>query len=247
MKTYKPKIRLYIEDKIATNNIVEIDVKQAHYLIKVMRCKNGDKISIFNQNDGEYLAELIDANAKSCKVTVKDNLHFTKKLKDLCLCFAPIKNAPLANLIQKATELGVTKLQPVITQRTILNQVNTERLRMIAIEASEQCLRVDIPKINDAITLNQMLVNWNKDYQIIMCDETGAKMSIKNKIEELSNKPLSFLIGPEGGFGEKDFEIIDNFKEFIHKVSMGSRILRADTAAISAITCYQTLVGDWNE
>lgn len=244
-KTYKAKIRLYLDQPLITNNLFEIDSKQAHYLSKVMRLKQGDKILVFNEDDGEYISDIVNAGSKNFQLLVKDKTQAPIKSKPLSLYFAPVKNAPLTNIIQKATELGVTKLQPVLTQRTIVKHVNLERLKSIAIESSEQCLRIDVPKIYEPISLYDLLNNWSEEQFLTMCDETGNGKNLQNYLQNYNNLVMSFLVGPEGGFGQNDFDLLDS-KKFIKKVSMGSRILRADTAAIVALSAYQAIAGDFN-
>lgn len=245
-KTYKPKIRLYLQDRLTSNGIIELEKAQAHYLFNVMRKRNSDEILVFNADCGEYLAQISNINKKICQVQILNQTKQHVAVNDLWLCFAPVKNAPIANLVQKATELGVAKLKPVFTQRTVIRSVNVERLEANAIEASEQCLRTDVPEVCEPITLEQMISNWDNSRKLIICDETGGGLSIKKQLENIGNVPVAFLIGPEGGFSEEDF-LLFNDKDFVVKVGMGKRILRADTAAISALTCYQTIIGDWNE
>lgn len=241
-----PKIRLYTQNKLQENQIIELSQDQSHYLCSVMRQKSGDTISIFNGVNGQWSGEIISAAKKNCTVQIKMQTKQQKSEPDIYLCFAPVKNAPINNIVQKATELGVSKLVPIYTERTVISRVNTDRLKLIAIEAAEQSERLNIPQIDEAIKLTTLLKNWNEDRGIILCDESGGGISFTKALEQSKYSKYAIFIGPEGGFSQSEFELMKN-KPYVISVSMGPRILRADTAAIASLACYMNILGDWHE
>jgi len=157
-----PKIRLFTTTPLQKSTIVYLEKEQAHYLVNVMRKKEGDAILIFNGVDGEWLANISSTGKKHCQLIVHEQTKPQKQEPDVWLCFAPVKNSPITNIVQKATELGASVLQPVITKHTIVNKVNGDRLGAIAIESAEQSQRITVPEIMEAITLEKLLDNWNK-------------------------------------------------------------------------------------
>ncbi len=241
------KIRLFTQSKLSNDECIELTTENVHYLLNVMRKKSGDNILLFNGIDGEWLGSIESLSKKYGTVRILEKTREYKKEPDIWLCFAPVKNAPIQNIVQKATELGISTLQPVFTQYTVINNVNTERMLANAVEASEQSERLSVPKIREPIKLNNMLENWEKDRKLILCDESGSGQPAVKALENLDNKgKYAILIGPEGGFSPTEFEIMHK-KHYIIPVGLGPRILRADTAAIAAIVCYQSILGDWDE
>jgi 16S rRNA (uracil1498-N3)-methyltransferase len=163
---------------------------------------------------------------------------------DLWLVFAPIKKTPADYVAQKATELGVAVLQPVITHRTIARRVNLERLRANAVEAAEQSERLSVPEIREPLRLNQLLQSWPAERQMLFCDEGGDAPSIFDALRRERVGPWGILTGPEGGFDTEERTLIRNRKEAV-PVSLGPRIMRADTAALAALAVWQAVLGDW--
>ncbi len=242
-----PKIRLFTTSPLESGSIIELTKEQSHYLANVMRAKIGDNMLLFNDKDGEHLAEITSVAKKSCSVRVKDLTKAYKTEPDIWLCFAPVKNTPINNIIQKATELGINTLQPVITKHTIVTRVNTERLYANAIEASEQCGRISVPKVKEPINLDKLLSNWDQNRKIFLCDESGHGKPMPEAILELNKKQkYAVLIGPEGGFAQSEFAILAK-QPYIIPVTMGPRILRADTACIVALSLAFSILGDWDE
>ena len=243
MRTYSPAIRLYVNFPLKKETNFCVQDKQAHYLSNVMRLKIGRKFLVFNGVDGEFEAEIINKlnNAIKCKL----NRKIRKQLVEprLNLIFSLVKKDRVFNIIEKCTELGVSNFQPIISERTQNTNFRLERFQLNAVEASEQTNRLTIPKINKVQKLSEVIEDWNKSETIIFCNENGGKPII----ETLNNisKPISILIGPEGGFSKTELEYFVNF-DFIKPVSLGPRILRSDTAAIASVTCYQSFVGDWS-
>lgn len=238
-------IRLYIEiDSITLNSNLELDKDKTHYLKNVMKRNIGDDILLFNAISGEFLCEIIELSKKKTLVAVKKQTRPQFNCKALELYFAPVKKTPTDIIIEKTTELGVTDIYPVFTDNTIVNRVNTNRLTSIAIEASEQSRRLDIPTIHKEDKLKSTLQNWDNSKILYYLDETGAGKSAVEILKE-TNKTPCFLIGPEGGFSKSELEYLAK-QEFTRAISLGSRILRAETACISALSIYQSILGDWS-
>lgn len=241
-----PNIRIFVRNQLSNGKFIELSKEQAHYLCNVMRQKQGDEIEVFNGIDGEYKAKIAQISKKSCELELLEHTKLQKNSPDIWLCFAPVKNAPINNMIQKATELGAGKLVPVITERTIVSRVNTDRLQANAIEAAEQSRRLDVPEIAEPIKFKQLLESWPDDRKLILCDESGGGKPFLDAVKGIKNEKFAIIIGPEGGFSQTEFEIMRS-KPYIISVGMGPRILRADTAALAALTCYMSILGDWND
>lgn len=242
-----PKIRLFTTSSLQESSHVELSKEQAHYLVNVMRRRDGDAVLVFNGKDGEWLANIISSSKKHCILHLLEQTKIQANQPDIWLCFAPVKNAPIANMIQKATELGASKMLPVITKHTVVNKVNIERLVANAIEAAEQSERLTVPEIIEPITLEKLLSGWDEDRKIIFCDEAGGGEPMVKALSKLDKgKKYAVLIGPEGGFSQSEFAILRN-KPYIVPVGMGPRILRADTAAIVALASVFSILGDWDE
>ena len=241
-----PKIRIFTESSLEKDGFVELAKEQAHYLYNVMRQKEGDKLQVFNGKNGEWVAEINSISKKNCTIFLVEQTREQKNEPDIWLCFAPVKNAPINYLVQKATELGVSRLIPVFTHRTVISRVNIDRLRLIAIEAAEQSRRLTVPQIAEPEKIDALLGNWNEERGLILCDESGGGNKFSEALLSPKHDKHAIIIGPEGGFSESEFEIMKN-KPYVIGVSMGPRILRADTAAIAALTSYMNILGDWDE
>jgi len=243
MKVYSQSIRIFLSISLKKTEVFTIIEKQAHYLINVMRVKVGSIILVFNGFEGEYKVEIINKknNIISCKVIEKVRAQYYEP--ELNLIFSLVKKDRIFNIIEKCTELGVTCFQPIVTERTQNFNYSFKKFGAYAIEASEQTRRLTIPKINPVQNLSSLLNNWNRKKIILLCNENDGipVMKIKNKI----SKPVSILIGPEGGFSGYELEGFLNL-EFVKSISLGPRILRSDTAAISMVASYQSIFGDWN-
>ena len=235
--------RLYVEIALSEGDTVELSKEQAHYLGKVLRKGEGDAVRLFNGSDGEWRAEVSAVSKRAATLIIKERLRALKPCPDITLCFAPIRKHRTAFIIEKATELGVRKLQPVITARTQFPKFNVEKARLQAIEAAEQTERLDIPEIVTPQKLSQMIENWDDDRTIIFADEAGDVFPALNVLSTL-NGPAAILIGPEGGFTLQERELLRS-QSFVKPVSLGPRILRADTAALSLLTLWQAVQGDW--
>jgi 16S rRNA (uracil1498-N3)-methyltransferase len=238
------KLRLFVEAALGQDARVVIEDGQAHYVLHVMRAKPGDRLSLFNGSDGEWLAEVKETAKRSCTVECTQQIAPQVEVPDLWLVFAPVKKTPADYLTQKATELGVRVLQPVITRRTIVTRVNTERMRANAVEAAEQSGRVTVPDIREPIPFDKLLAAWPAERRILFCDEDGDCAPIAEALREAPRARWAVVIGPEGGFDPAERAALRDLP-LVTPVSLGSRILRADTAALAALAVWQSVCGDW--
>jgi 16S rRNA (uracil1498-N3)-methyltransferase len=238
------KVRLYVEAALGEGAHVVPDEAQAHYLLHVMRAKVGETVRLFNGRDGEWLASVAEVSKRSCVLACRQNLAPQSHVPDIWLVFAPIKKTPADYVVQKATELGVRRLQPVFTRRTIVTRVNVERMRANAIEAAEQSERLDVPEIGEPQSLKALLAAWPQDRAIVFCDEAGEAPPIASALADIRSDATAILTGPEGGFDPEERETI-RARPNVVPVSLGSRILRADTAALAALAVWQAIRGDW--
>lgn len=217
----------------------------AHYLSRVMRIKSGEALALFNGQDGEWRAVVSDIGKKTVQMEVQQQLRPFLPSPDVWLCFAPIKFGRIDYLVQKATELGVSRLQPVMTQYTQAERVNLERLRANAVEAAEQCERVEVPHLAEAVELRQMLADWDTDRLLCFGDEGGDGEPVKTWLGKASVSKWAVLIGPEGGFAPQERELLYHLP-FTKGISLGPRVLRADTAAMTLLSLTQCWFGDWH-
>ena len=230
--------RLYVGEPLAEGAAVVLDPPQVNYLGNVMRKSVGDELLLFDGASGEWLARIAEAGKKRMTLAVERRTREAETLPDLILAFAPIKRAQTDWLVEKATELGVAKLIPVITHRTIAERVKLERLGSIAIESAEQCGRTRLPTIDEPVSLAQFLKQ--ADRAIYFADEGGGAPAA----HAFKPGPAVILIGPEGGFTDDERAAIRGVSNAI-PVSLGPRILRAETAALAALAAYMTVAGDW--
>jgi len=238
-------VRLYVEAPLAGGARVEANEGQAHYLLHVMRAKVGDRVSLFNGRDGQWLARLDQVSKRGCALVCEKPTRAQTESPDLWLCFAPIKRTPADYVVQKATELGVSVLQPVITRRTIVSRVNLERMRANTIEAAEQSDRLDVPEIRETVSLDKLFANWDANRRVLFCDEGGDAQPIAEALgSSLKGEAFAILTGPEGGFAPAERDAI-RAHGFVIPISLGPRILRADTAALASLAIWQAIVGDW--
>ena len=226
-------VRLFFTKSLSLNLSSKLNKSQSHYLAKVMRAKIGESFSLFNQS-GEWEAKINEILKGIVEFTVLKKLREKDNEKNIWLAFAPIKSNFFNFMIQKATELGVTKFVPIITDRTIVRKINYERIEKIIIEASEQSNRIKVPKVEKTQNLNLFLKNNNNKINIIFGDLNTENQNLDPKIKK-ENKPICIIIGPEGDFTESEREQILNFKD-VHSLKINNNILRTETAAISAIS-----------
>ncbi len=232
--------RLFVRETLSGGSSVELDAAQANYLGNVLRLAEGAQLLVFDGDSGEWLARITEAAKRRMILTVERQTRPAETIPDLLLAFAPVKRQSTDWLIEKATELGVAKLIPVITQRTIVERVKLERLEAIAIEAAEQCGRTRLPAIAEPVSLAQFLATRDDQRSLYFADEAGGHAAAS----ALDPGPAAILTGPEGGFTDQEREAI---RAAVNStpISLGPRILRAETAALAAVTIYMALAGDW--
>ena len=211
-----------------------------------MRAKAGDKLRLFNGRDGEWLAEIAQAGKRGVNLTCIVQTAPQNEVPDIWLAFAPVKKTPADYLAQKATELGAAALMPVFTRRTIVTRINHERLAANAIEAAEQSDRLSVPVIRDPVSFDKLLASWPKDRRILFCDEDGDAVPLANAARDGPAGPAAIFTGPEGGFDPAERETLRALP-FVTPVTLGPRILRADTAALAALAVWQSVKGDWRD
>ena len=229
------KIRLYFSKELKANLLSNLSSEQSHYIKNVMRLKPGDTISLFNSINGEWRAKIVNHNKENTEFKVEKLIKSKKLENDLWLVFSPIKKNSLDMMIQKTTELGVQKFIPILSERTIVREINITRLKKIIVEASEQSNRISVPKIESLQPLKFFLDKFPNNGSLIFCDINCKKSDLKNILIKKNKGPVCILIGPEGDFSEKEKQLINEKKE-IFSLSLASNILRAETAAIAAVT-----------
>ncbi len=241
------RVRLFVGAALAQGGVVVGTPAQAHYLLNVMRARPGDRVLLFNGRDGEWRAEIAAAGRRTVSLICREQTQSQYEVPDLWLVFSPIKKTPADYVVQKATELGVRVLQPVITHRTIARRVNRERLTANAIEAAEQSGRLSVPEVRPPLDLEKLLNTWPPNRLLIFCDEGGDARSLLEALDTpgTRQRPAAILTGPEGGFDDGERAAIRSHG-FVVAVMMGRRILRADTAALSALSIWQAVCGDWS-
>ncbi len=236
--------RLFVAVALETGATVTLDDGQTHYLLHVLRAGVGDRVLLFNGRDGEWRAEITAATKRGIALSVAARTAPQRGVPDLWLVFAPVKKTPSDYLTQKATELGVSRLQPVFTRRTIVTRIKDERLRANAVEAAEQSGRLSIPEIGEVTALEKLLAAWPQERRIYFCDEGGEARPLADAAREAGEGPAAILTGPEGGFDPVERERLRDLP-FVTPVTLGPRILRADTAALAALAIWQSVRGDW--
>ncbi len=242
-----PGIRLHVDADLAAGAEVALSADQAHYLRNVMRLGPGAAVKLFNGRDGEWRGEVVALDKKRGMARAEAQLRPQKSAPDLWLVFAPIKRARLDFIAQKASELGVSGIRPVMTRYTDVTRVNDQRLLANAIEAAEQCARLDVPEILPADRLDRVLDRWPAGRRLLLCDETATQVPLAAALAAEAPRmpePWAVLIGPEGGFAPDELDRLHKM-EGVVRVGLGDRLLRADTAAVAALACWQAILGDW--
>ncbi|MCC6864047.1 MAG: 16S rRNA (uracil(1498)-N(3))-methyltransferase [Rhodobacteraceae bacterium] len=236
------KIRLYVEHPLAQGQAVPLNANQTHYLFSVMRLTQDDSVLLFNGYDGEWRATVKQSSKRSGILICAEQTRPLQLPPDLWLLFAPIKRIRTNFIIEKATELGVSHIIPVQTRYTNSDRVRQDRLQAHAVEASEQCGGTYVPKVSDLQQLDQLLATWQANRRILWCDETLT--NTRTRLDTKDQTPWAILIGPEGGFSADEAKRLRATPQ-ITPISLGPRILRADTAAVAALTLWQSTLGDW--
>jgi len=235
--------RLFVSGDLNNADIV-LDPDQSHYLIRVMRRRAGDRLRLFNGRDGEWSAAITDADKKACVLTLEDQTRRQIDVPDIWHCFAPIKKAPTDYLVEKATELGVRRLLPVITDRTENRKPNIDKLGAVAREAAEQCECLAVPEIANAVSLSDLLGSWPTDRTLLFLDEARDARPLAENAIAHAGKPAALITGPEGGFTREERNMLLNHAASV-ACSLGPRLLRAETAAAAALAIWQSVAGDF--
>jgi 16S rRNA (uracil1498-N3)-methyltransferase len=236
--------RLFVDHPLAEGAQITCTPEQASYLRSVLRLGAGDEILIFNGRDGEWRARLQEAGKRGAVLEAQSLVRAQTGGPDLHYLFAPLKRARLDYMVQKATEMGVARLVPVITRHTVAERVNLERMRANAIEAAEQCGILCVPDIAEPAKLPAVIAAWDASRHLIFCDEGAAHAGPLAALAELKPGPIALLIGPEGGFSPDERALIRARRETT-VLSLGPRIMRADTAAVAALALVNAALGDW--
>ena len=238
--------RLFVDAPLATGAGVALDRAQANYLGNVLRLGAGDTVLVFNGRDGEWRAA-IEGGKRPDRLAVREQTRIQDRLPDLACVFAPLKHARLDYVVQKAVEMGAARLRPVLTRRTQVARLNLERMRANVIEAAEQCGVLRVPEVEPEVSLERMVAQWPSERLLVFCDEDAG---VANPIEALTAarsagaRAVGLLIGPEGGFDEKERALVLSAPNVL-RISLGPRILRADTAAVAGMALIQSVFGDW--
>jgi 16S rRNA (uracil1498-N3)-methyltransferase len=246
-RTFATLPRLFVAPALELGATVALGREQSLYLASVLRKDVGDEVVLFNGRDGAWRGRLISAAKKNVTIEVVEQIEPQPAAAHLWYGFAPLKAARLDYVIQKATEMGAAVLQPVITRRTQVSRVPIERMRANAIEAAEQCEVLNIPEVRSAVGLERLLADWPEsegERALVFADEAAPSGSPMAALGGLAGRPVGLLVGPEGGFDDGERALLLG-QSFVVPISLGPRILRADTAAVAALAAIQSIIGDW--
>lgn len=236
--------RLYLDADLAPGRSIDCTPEQANYLGNVLRLQAGAVLLVFNGRDGEWRARVERPSKRRFSLVVGEQVRGQDGGPDIHYLFAPLKRARLDYIVQKAVELGVARLTPVLTRHTVAERVNLERMRANAIEAAEQCGILRLPEISPPVQLGHALAAWPPERRLIFCDESAEVKSPLAALRTLPPGPVAVLIGPEGGFAADERERL-LASSFALRLSLGPRIMRADTAAVAALALVCAVLGDW--
>ncbi|MFO0995676.1 MAG: 16S rRNA (uracil(1498)-N(3))-methyltransferase [Alphaproteobacteria bacterium] len=246
--TERAPLRLHVEADLVAGASLALEESQARYVRTVMRRESGDPILFFNGRDGEWRARLAIEGKGRVTAVLERQTRGQEVPVDLWLVPALLKRGPMELVVEKATELGVAEIHPVKTRRTVIDRLNAERMRAIAIEAAEQCGRLAVPRLAPAAALDAVLASWPHGRRLLICDESGVSPPIAATLAGLDDSaeraPWAVLVGPEGGFERSELDALKKLP-FVTPVALGHHLLRAETAALAALACWQALVGAW--
>lgn len=235
--------RLFVEPDLVAGVEIMCEGNQANYLINVLRLREGERICVFNGRDGEWQAALSSIRKRDCRLVVSEQVRPQATGPDIDYLFAPLKHARLDYMVQKATEMGVRRLRPVITRRTVAGRVNLDRMASNAIEAAEQCGILQIPEVMAAAKLEAALANWDSARMLVFCDEAAPNVNPAEALSHIGHAaPVAILIGPEGGFDPAERDLLLR-QPYTIAISLGPRIMRADTAAVAALAVLNAVHG----
>jgi 16S rRNA (uracil1498-N3)-methyltransferase len=237
-------IRLFIPHDLAPGAELALDSGQSRYLAAVMRQAVGDEVLLFNGRDGEWRAKISAVTKRAVAVRAEASARPQAAGPDLDLIVALVKRGRLETIVEKAAELGARRVRLVATERTNADRARVERLSAIATEAAEQTGRLDVPEIFEPLKLDRLIADWPEGRRLLFCDEAGDAKPILDALKDAPTGPWAILIGPEGGFSPRERQMLRALPD-VTPASLGPRILRADTAAISALTLWQAALGDW--
>ncbi|WP_182086694.1 16S rRNA (uracil(1498)-N(3))-methyltransferase [Aureimonas sp. ME7] len=237
--------RLFVDVALAAGEGFEAEPAQANYLLNVLRLGDADRVLLFNGRDGEWAARLRREGKKRLVLTPSERSRAQTAPSDLHYLFAPLKSARLDYTVQKAVEMGAGVLRPVLTQHVQAPRLNIERMRANAVEAAEQCGILTVPECREPVRFDRMVADWDPNRLLLFCDERAEAASPLDELRSLKGVPLALLIGPEGGFSAPERETLRALP-FVRRLSLGPRILRADTAAVAALAVIQACAGDWS-
>ncbi|HVW93366.1 MAG TPA: 16S rRNA (uracil(1498)-N(3))-methyltransferase [Devosia sp.] len=246
-RTHASLPRLFVEPALGAGEAVHLGRDQSLYLASVLRKDVGDEVVLFNGRDGAWLGRLSSAAKKNVAIELVEQIASQPARADLWYGFAPLKAARLDYVIQKATEMGASRIRPVITRYTQVARVPLDRMKANAIEAAEQCEVLNVPEICAETTLERLLAGWGEthgDRLLVFADEAAPSASPVGQLAALAGRPVGLLVGPEGGFAPEERESLRR-QSFTVPISLGPRILRADTAAVAALAVIQAIIGDW--
>lgn len=241
----KPICRLFVPAPLAPGAHITLPDAQAHYVLHTLRAREGQSLLVFNGKDGEWSAELAVVSKREVRAQMIRQTRAQKNAPEVQLLFAPVKNEKLDFLVMRATELGVASIVPVMTARTIVSRINMERMQRNLIEAAEQCGRLDVPELLESTSLDKALAGL-KGRLLVHADESGAGKTVREALPTVHRQPVSVLIGPEGGFTNEERDLISHIPNVLG-LSLGPRILRAETAVIAALANIQAWLGDGDE
>ncbi|MEZ5742922.1 MAG: 16S rRNA (uracil(1498)-N(3))-methyltransferase [Sphingomonadaceae bacterium] len=234
--------RLFVAESLAQDASVAIEGQQAHYLGKVMRVGPGDAVILCDDATGEWASEVVSAGKREVVLSVREQLRPREEVPDFTLCAALLKKDRFDLVLEKATELGVRRIQPVVTRRCVADKLNPERVHSIVTEAAEQCARTALPELAGPVKLDALLRDWPEDRALFFADENGGAPAAEAFAAH--SAPAALLIGPEGGFDDAEREAI-RAQPQARPISLGPRILRGETAAIAGVAAWMAIAGDW--
>jgi 16S rRNA (uracil1498-N3)-methyltransferase len=240
------KCRLFTESDLGSGQEVRLDGDRAHYLRNVLRLSTGDAVALFNGRDGEFRAVIERLGKGDATLAATERRREQAPEPDIWLLFAPIKRAAIDLVAEKATELGVARLIPVVTRHTDVVRVNTARLTAIATEAAEQCGRLSVPRVDEPQPLERVIAGWDAARRLYVCAESGPSEPISRVVERAPKQSFALLVGPEGGFAEGELDALRKL-DFVSALDLGPRILRAETAALASLAILQAWLGDWSQ
>jgi 16S rRNA (uracil1498-N3)-methyltransferase len=246
-RTHKSFPRLHVAADLRAEAQLTLGADQTNYLVSVLRMKAGDSVILFNGRDGAWLARVTDPHRKGVRLELVVQTAHQTEASDLWFGFAPLKTGRLDYLVQKATEMGAGAIQPVITRYTQVSKLKADKLAANIIEAAEQCEVLSVPNLQPEISLAELLAGWRDQHglrRLIFCDEAAVSASPVDLLGWLEGLPVGLLIGPEGGFSDEERQLL-LAQPFVIAISLGPRILRADTAAVAALALVQATIGDW--